>query len=111
ILSTAVNALPVLAEGPDMPGVGDFFPPIAFGEGTIFAFDKIMFIRLVVAGLLILLLWLGTRKATLVPSRGQSAIEFVLDFVRVQIVEKILSKESDRPYVSFLPMMFFTIFA
>ncbi|HLR58500.1 MAG TPA: F0F1 ATP synthase subunit A [Beutenbergiaceae bacterium] len=106
-----MNALPVLAEGPDMPGVGDFFPPIAFGEGTIFAFDKIMFIRLVVAGLLILLLWLGTRKATLVPSRGQSAIEFVLDFVRVQIVEQILGKERGRPYVPFLTAMFFTIFA
>ncbi len=106
-----MNALPVLAEGFETPGVGDFFPPIAFGEGTIFAFDKIMFIRLVVVGLLILLLWLGTRKATLVPSRGQAAIEFILDFVRVQIVEQILGKERGRPYLPFLTAMFFTILA
>lgn len=106
-----MNALPVLAEEFNAPGVGDFFPPVVFGEGTIFAFDHIMFIRLVVAALLILLLWLGTRNATLVPSRGQSAIEFVLDFVRVQIVEQIMGKERGRPYLPLLTTIFFTIFA
>lgn len=106
-----MNALPVLAGKFVPPSVDDFFPPVVFGEGTIFAFDQIIFIRLVVAGLLILLLWLGIRKATLVPSRGQSAIEFVLDFVRVQIVEQILGKERGRAYLPLLTTMFFTILA
>src|SRR5699024_6854006 len=69
----------------------------------------IMFVRLVVAGLLILFLWLGTRKASLVPSRGQAAVEFGLDFVRVQIVEQILGKVRGRPYLPMLTTLFFLI--
>src|SRR5699024_10323425 len=107
-----MNALPVLAEGEGMhtPGISDFFPTPLW-EAGVFTFDRIMFIRLVVAGLLILFLWLGTRKASLVPSRGQAAVEFGLDFVRVQIVEQILGKVRGRPYLPMLTTLFFLILA
>lgn len=107
-----MNALPVFAEGEGIhtPGIDEFFPTPLWESG-IFTFDRIMFVRLVVAALLILLLWLGTRKASLVPSRGQAAVEFGLDFVRVQIAEQVLGKIRGGPYVPMLTTIFFLIFA
>lgn len=108
-----MNALPVLADssGFTPPGIEEFFPPLIWGgtPGGWFDFDRIMLIRIVVAAALISLLWLGTRKSTLVPSRGQAAVEFGLDFVRVQIVEQILGKVRGRPYLPMLTTIFFLV--
>ena len=54
---------------------------------------------------LLLLLWLGVRKAKTVPGRGQNILEMVLDFVRVQIGEQILG-ENARRYVPMLTVIF-----
>ncbi|GAB2967234.1 F0F1 ATP synthase subunit A [Actinotalea caeni] len=70
-----------------------------------------MFVRLIVTGALLLLLWLAVRKAKLVPGRGQSAVEMALDFVRVQIVEQTLGKERAKPFVGMFTVIFFTILA
>jgi len=70
-----------------------------------------MFIRLVIAAALILLLWLGVRKAKLIPGRGQSIVEMGIDFVRVQIAEQTLGKERAKPYVGMLATIFFAILA
>ncbi|WP_420110697.1 F0F1 ATP synthase subunit A [Pseudactinotalea sp.] len=70
-----------------------------------------MFIRLVITGLLVLLLWLAVRKAKLIPTRSQSIVEMGLDFVRVQIAEQTLGKERARPYVGMLTTIFFMILA
>ena len=45
-----------------------------------------MLIRLLAVAVLILFLWLGTRRMRLVPARGQAALEFLLVFVRNNIV-------------------------
>jgi F-type H+-transporting ATPase subunit a len=117
-LSTSLSTAPVHAEAshegaPSLPSIEDFFPyPYIWGsEGDWWALDRIMLVRLVVAGLLILFLWLAVRKASLVPGRGQSVVEMGLDFVRVQIVEQTLGKERAKPYVGMFTVIFFTILA
>lgn len=70
-----------------------------------------MFIRLVVTAVLLLLLWLAVRKASLIPNRGQGLVEMGLDFVRVQIVEQTLGKERAKPFVGMFTVIFFTILA
>lgn len=117
-LSTSLSTAPVLAEAassgaPHLPSIDDFFPyPFIWGtENDWWALDRIMFVRLIVTGLLILFLWLAVRKAKLIPSRGQSLVEMGLDFVRVQIVEQTLGKERAKPYVGMFTVIFFTILA
>lgn len=68
-------------------------------------------VRLIVVAVLLLLLWLAVRKVSLVPSRGQSIVEIMVDFVRVQIVEQIMGKERAKPYLPMLTIIFFTILA
>ncbi|MFV0426816.1 MAG: F0F1 ATP synthase subunit A [Beutenbergiaceae bacterium] len=115
---TPLSFAPILAEsdgeqaGPHLPTVEDFFPPMIWGEyDSWWAFDRVMLIRFIVAAVLILLMWLAVRKASLVPSRGQSVVEMGLDFVRVQIAEQTLGKERAKRFVGMLTVIFFTILA
>ncbi|WP_147917899.1 F0F1 ATP synthase subunit A [Ruania zhangjianzhongii] len=118
-LSTAAPAAPVLAEGEDSggfhaPGLDEFFPDALFGSTeltSVWGFDRIMMVRLIVVALMLLLFWLGTRKASLIPTRGQSIIEFGVTFVREQVAEQIMGKERARPYVAMLTTIFFLILA
>ncbi|ACQ79560.1 ATP synthase F0, A subunit [Beutenbergia cavernae DSM 12333] len=93
------------------PTVEEFFPPAIFGEGTFFEFNRIMMIRLIMVALLLLWLWLSTRRAKLVPGRAQSIVELALNFVRTQIAETILGKEAGKKYLVFLTAVFFIVFA
>lgn len=68
-------------------------------------------VRLIIAVLLILLLWLGTRRAKLIPGRGQSIVELGVDFVRVQIAEQIMGKDRAKPFLGMLTTIFFTVLA
>ena len=116
-LFPTLSAAPVLAEegasgAPSLPSVEDFFPPYIIGTANDWwAIDRVMFIRLIIAALLILFLWLATRKAKVIPGRAQSIVEMGLDFVRVQIAEQTLGKERSKPYVGMLTVIFFTILA
>ena len=115
-LSTALILAPVFADshseesGPHLPTIDDFFPPMIWGDyNDWWAFDRIMFVRVVVTIVLVLLLFLAVRKAKLVPGRAQSIVEMGLDFVRVQIAEQTLGKEHAKKYVPMLTVIFFTI--
>src|SRR5690625_2458046 len=76
-----------------------------------FAFDRLMLVRLVVVAVLLLLLWLGARRITLVPGRGQAVIELLVDFVRVQIAETIMGKERAKTFLPILTPIFVTVLA
>ena len=93
------------------PSITDFFPPAIFFEGTPFEMNRIVVIRLAVLALIMLLFWLGTRRMQIVPSRGQSLVEMVLDFVRVNIAEDLLGKKDGRRFLPILTAMFFIILA
>lgn len=101
----------VIAEGGGfhVPSISEFFPPAIFFEGTPFEINRIMLVRFVVMAALLLWLWLGTRRATLVPSRAQSVVEVCLGFVRVQIVEAVLGKEIGRRFLPMLTALFFIV--
>lgn len=88
----------------------EIFPPALLFEGTIFEFNRIQLVRFVSVAVILLVFWLGTRKLRLVPSRGQSIIEMLVEFVRVNIVEEVLgSRERARPYVRIISVFFITI--
>jgi len=91
------------------PSIADLDPEALFFGGTIFEFNRITLVRVISAVVLITLFWLGTRNAKIVPGRGQSAVEMVVDFVRVQIAEEVMGKERARKYVAFLTTLFIAI--
>ncbi|WP_328741379.1 F0F1 ATP synthase subunit A [Flavimobilis rhizosphaerae] len=93
------------------PTLADFFPPAIFFEGTPFEFNRITLVRVLATFVLVTVFVLVARRATLVPGRAQGAIELVLDFVRVNIVEEIIGKKTARRHTPLLTIMFLAIFA
>lgn len=91
------------------PSLDEFFPEIVLFEGTPFALNRIMLIRLLVTALLILWFVLATRRMRVVPTRGQVVTEFLLNFVRKSIVIDTLGETEGRRYMVPLMTMFFLI--
>ena len=87
----------------------EFYPDIVLFEGTIFAMNRIMMIRLIVLAALVILflLWTGKfkrayRNKQYVPGRFQMLGEISLNFVRKNIAhEQLGEKDGDR----FLPLL------
>lgn len=93
------------------PSLDEFYPPALFFEGTPFEMNRIMLLRVVIAIVLLILFYFGTRRMRVIPTRGQSITEMALDFVRVNISENLLGKVDGRRFLPILTTMFFMIFA
>lgn len=91
------------------PSINEFFPEAIFFADTIFEVNRIVLIRFVMLALLLVFFWLGTRRMTIVPTRGQSIVEMALDFVRVNVAEDLLGKKDGRRFLPILTAMFFLI--
>lgn len=99
------------AGGFHTPSLSDFFPEaIAFG-GTVFQIDRLWIIRVIATVVLLTVFVIAARRAKVVPGRFQAGVEYLLDFVRVQIVEEIMGKERAKRFVPMLTTIFFTILA
>jgi F-type H+-transporting ATPase subunit a len=98
------------ASGFEPPTIADFFPPAVLFDGTPFALNRTMLIRLLVLLALVLWLWLGTRRMKLVPGRGQVATEFLLGFVRNNIAIETLGEKDGRRFMPVIMTMFFLTF-
>ena len=91
------------------PSIMEFYPEIVLFEGTPFALNRIMLIRLIVLSALVILFWLWTAKFKKanrtnqhVPGRFQLMGEISLNFVRKSIAhEQLGEKDGDR----FLPLL------
>jgi F-type H+-transporting ATPase subunit a len=68
-----------------------------------------MLIRILVVIVVVLLLWLGSRRMQIVPSRGQVAFEFVLNFVRKSIVIDTLGEKDGKRFMGLIMGIFFTV--
>ena len=93
------------------PSISDFFPDVVLFEGTPFAMNRIMMIRVFMMIVLLVLFYLGTRKMRVIPGRGQSITEMALDFVRVGVAEDLLGKVDGKRFLPILCAIFFTILA
>jgi F-type H+-transporting ATPase subunit a len=93
------------------PSIMEFFPDIVLFEGTPFAMNRIMMIRVFVTLVVVLVFWLGTRNLRLVPGRGQGLIEYGYDFVRKGIAEDLLGKKDGARFLPILMTFFFLVLA
>lgn len=91
------------------PSIGELDPEALLFGGTIFEFNRITLVRVVAVVVLIGIFLIVSRNAKVVPSRGQSIVEMIVDFVRVQIVEQIMGAERGKKYIAFMTTLFITI--
>jgi len=99
------------------PSIYEFYPEVVAFEGTIFAINRIMMIRLIVMVVLIVVFWLWTRKfkravktGNVVPGRFQLLGEMALDFVRKSIAHEQLGEKDGERFLPLLTTIFFMVF-
>ncbi len=113
LLASAFLPAALLADDADGgfhgPSLGEFFPPAILFEGTPFELNRIMMIRILITVLLIVWLIIATRRMRIVPSRFQVANEFLLGFVRNNIVIETLGEKDGKRFMAPLMAMFFLI--
>ncbi|WP_277063906.1 F0F1 ATP synthase subunit A [Schaalia cardiffensis] len=107
----AATAVPAFTQHVHQPGLEDFFPKPIFGEGTIFQFNRLVLIRIVMAALVSAILLRVAAKATLVPGRGQMAVEFLAGFIRDNVAIEMLGPKKGRAYAGFIGFAFFATLA
>lgn len=97
------------SDGFHAPSLAEFDPTALLWEGTIFEFNRIMLARVIAAVFLIVIFALVVGRAKVVPGRLQASLEFLLDFVKTQIVEQVMSKADAKRFLPFLSTLFLAI--
>lgn len=97
------------SDGFHAPTIAEFYPEALLWGGTIFEFNRITLVRVIAMVAMILVFAIVAARARVVPGRFQSAIELVLDFVRVQIAEEVMGKQHARRFVPMLTTLFVAI--
>lgn len=106
---SASGAMVLAADGPHYPTVNEFLPDEILFQGTPFALNRIILIRLVATVVLLLVLGITAKRAKLVPGRWQGAVEWVLEFVRDNIVYQVMGELRGKRYVPMVTTVFLTI--
>jgi len=99
------------------PSIMEFYPEIVAFEGTIFAINRIMMIRLIVLAVLLALFYVWTRSfkravrtGNVVPGRFQLLGEMALNFVRKNIAHDQLGEKDGDRFLPLLTTIFFMVF-
>ncbi|KAA8826830.1 ATP synthase F0 subunit A [Bifidobacterium reuteri] len=104
-----LNGVALAADGPEFPTVDDFLLPQIIFPGTPFAMDRIIMVRVIATVIMLVILGVSAARAKLIPGRWQGAVEWVIEFVRDQIVYQVMGKERGQRYLPMITTMFFTI--
>jgi F-type H+-transporting ATPase subunit a len=91
------------------PSLTDFFPPAVLFEGTPFELDRLMLIRILMTAVLAVVMVLAFRSPRIVPRGLQNVAEIGLVFVKEQICDEVLGKESGRKFFPLIATIFFTV--
>ena len=98
------------------PSIMEFYPEIVAFEGTVFAINRIMMIRLIVLAVLLVLFYLFTRSfnkavrtGNVVPGRFQLLGEMALNFVRKNIAHDQLGEKDGDRFLPLLTTLFFMV--
>ena len=93
----------------EIPTIDDFLPETFVFQGTPFAINRSVMIRLIATVVLLLVLGITAKRAKIIPSRWQGAVEWVLEFVKNNIVYEVMGSERGRRYVPMITTIFMTI--
>lgn len=79
--------------------------------GTPFELNRVLLIRLLAVAVIIAILWIGSSRLKVIPTRAQAAWEFVFDFVRRGVVIETLGEKDGRRFMPILVTIFFATLA
>ncbi|MDR2538247.1 MAG: F0F1 ATP synthase subunit A [Bifidobacteriaceae bacterium] len=91
------------------PSIEDVLPPDIWFQGTIFAINRIEIVRFIALAFLLTIFCLAAKRAKIVPSRFQSIIEFVIFFVKDEIVSPIMNPSNAKKYLPIAVTLFSSI--
>ena len=110
-MGSVSDAMLLAAEsGPHLPSVSDFLPPEILFEGTPFAINRIILVRLVATVIMLTVLIITARRAKVIPGRWQAAVEWLLDYIRDNIIYQVMGPIRGRRYVPMITTIFMTVF-
>lgn len=116
LLSAVLKPVAEGEGGFEAPTINEFYPEVVAFGGTPLELNRIMLIRLLVTGLLILVFWLWSnrfRKSTqtgqFVPGRFQMFGEMSLNFVRKSIAHEQLGEKDGDRFLPLLTTIFFIV--
>lgn len=91
------------------PSLSDFFPPAVLFEGTPFELDRLMLIRLLMTAVVVVFFVVAFRAPRIVPRGLQNVAEMAVVFVKEQIADEVLGKETGRRFLPLIATIFFTV--
>ncbi|WP_442945731.1 F0F1 ATP synthase subunit A [Nocardia sp. SSK8] len=91
------------------PSLSDFFPPAVLFEGTPFELDRLMLIRLLMTAVVVIVFALAFRSPKIVPRGLQNVMETAVVFVKEQICDEVLGKETGKRFFPLIATIFFTV--
>ncbi|MDK7084499.1 F0F1 ATP synthase subunit A [Gardnerella vaginalis] len=100
----------VASNKPELPNISEFLPPEILFQGTPFAMNRIILVRLLMTVVVMIIFGIGAARAKVVPGRFQSVLEILMDFVRYNIVYEMIGEERGKRYVPMMSTLFLTIF-
>ncbi|MDR2083065.1 MAG: F0F1 ATP synthase subunit A [Candidatus Ancillula trichonymphae] len=102
--------------GFDPPSIDDFLPEPFLFKGTWFELDRLDLIRFAVVALVVIFFCITVRRAhkratdgVLLPTKPQSAVEMVLEFIK-QLVYDNLGQNAGKRHYKMAATLFFSIF-
>lgn len=104
------DMLVAAGSGPALPSISDFLPPEILFQGTPFAINRILLIRILATVVLLVVLGVTAKRAKLIPGRWQGVVEYGIEFVRDKVVYEVMGELRGRRYVPMICTIFFTIF-
>ena len=110
LTKTTAVASSVASSRPELPNISEFLPPEILFQGTPFAINRIILVRLIMTVIIMLIFGIAALRAKLIPSRSQSLLEILMDFVRYNIVYEMIGEERGKRYVPMMSTLFLTIF-
>lgn len=90
----------------EMPSIDEFLPPEILFQGTPFAMNRIVFVRVLATIIMLLVLGITAARAKLIPGRWQGAVEWFIDFTEQNIVYQVMGEVRGKRYVPMIVTVF-----
>ena len=98
MISALGEGIMTIADGPEMPSINDFLPDPFVFQGTPFAINRIILVRILATVIMLLVLGITASRAKLIPGRWQGAVEWLIEFVRDNIVYQVMGELRGKRY-------------
>lgn len=109
MISALGEGIMTIADGPEMPSINDFLPDPFVFQGTPFAINRIILVRILATVIMLLVLGITASRAKLIPGRWQGAVEWLIEFVRDNIVYQVMGELRGKRYVPMITTVFCTL--